>query len=132
MAETTYFDRTYDEALQLLEEAQSYAMECARADATVVMSVPQLSVTCEQLRITTRLAEVVAWLLTQKAVHAGELTPTEAVAPERRLGSQELCLHHDEALLADMPPRLRDLAERSYHLYQRIARLDRQVRASAA
>ena len=40
---------------------------------------------CESLKVTTRLMHVIAWLLTQRAVDAGEMR-RDGRRPERRLG----------------------------------------------
>lgn len=81
----------------------------------------------ETLRLTARLTQVMAWLMYRKAVHAGEIDRAAAAAPDKRLGGRAVCLEHDEAALAMLPPRLRGLMVRSHRLYTRVARLDDMV-----
>jgi regulator of CtrA degradation len=76
---------------------------------------------CESLKVTTRLMHVIAWLLTQRAVDAGELNPREALDPARRLGDAPVT---EPAVLAQMPVDAAALIESSIDLHRRIARLD--------
>ena len=71
-----------------------------------------------------RLSQVMAWLLVRRAVTAGEIAEVDAVGEDYRLGGHEVCL--DSAMHADqnLPPKVRSLLDRSYRLYQRVARLD--------
>ena len=80
--------------------------------------------TCERLRMTARLTQVVAWLLVQKAVHRGELSRDEARSRDRRLGGQKVCEPGRELKGAELPPALSVLQRRTADLYARVARLD--------
>ena len=82
---------------------------------------------CEALRLTTRLGQMMAWLMVQRAVHAGEIDINEARHVARRLGGREVCLDNDTEVIEGLAPRFRSLMERSLRLYQRIARLDERV-----
>ena len=124
MESVAFFDRTYEEALSLAREARDYFAQQEPADRNAISPFDQLWESCEAMRLTARLTQTIAWLLVQKAVHAGELTRDEAKDPERRLSGQAICgsiLANEEVSL---PPRLRDLLERSRSLYARIERLD--------
>ncbi len=126
-ASTAFFDRTYREALQLLLEARYYVADREATDRVGLGAMDRLRVSRETLRLTTRLTSVMAWLLTQKAVHAGELSRAEAAGERYRLAGQSVCFddasRRDEAL----PPALRGLLDRSRRLYVRVARLDELV-----
>ena len=129
MDSVAFFNRTYEEAVALAREARDYFAREAPNDRSGLSPFDQLSESCETMRITARLTQVIAWLLVQKAVHAGELTREDACAPERRLSGQEICgavMDNDQVTL---PPRLSDLLERSRQLYQRIERLDAMLSA---
>ena len=76
------------------------------------------------MRITTRLTQVMAWLMIQRAVQAGEMTRDEARQPEHRLGAKDICETSEPAAPAELPPRMSDLLQRSRALYERVARLD--------
>jgi regulator of CtrA degradation len=129
---TTFFSKTYDEALALLYEARA---QVGAGDGSRYVGAPpvvQLIYTRESMRLTARLTQIITWLLIQKAVHAGELDRAEAARPEHRLGAWRLCTTHDEAAIATLPPALQGLMERSYRLYVRVARLDDMVARDAA
>jgi regulator of CtrA degradation len=64
---------------------------------------------------------VIAWLLTQRAVEAGELSPSQARRPARRLGDAP---DSDEALLPGLPEAALALIQASRDLYARVKRLD--------
>jgi regulator of CtrA degradation len=65
-----------------------------------------------------------AWLLVQKAVHAGEITRIEAAEPKHRLAGKEICEVTGCIDMIPLQPGLMQLLERSHRLYQRVARLD--------
>jgi regulator of CtrA degradation len=96
-------DGLYVEAMVLADEARSYFD------------------TCESLKVTTRLMHVIAWLLTQRAVNAGELSRAQAGTPERRLGA---AADTDRDLLRRLPETAVELIRASEELYGRVSRLD--------
>jgi len=131
-ASITFFDRTYEEAFDLLVEARDYLADRQWQDAEGLAPVTRLILSCETMRLTTRLVQVMAWLMVQRAVHAGEMRPEEADRPERRLGGHEICADQGPWDLSELPPRLRRLLDRSRTLYNRVARLDEMVHIRAS
>lgn len=127
LVETAYYNRTYDEAFELTVEARAYVADGLGADRESTAFGKRSYLDCEALRLTTRLSHVMAWLMVQRAVHAGEIDVDEAREAERRLGGREVCFDNDTALIESFPPRFRSLMERSLKLYRRIARLDEMV-----
>ena len=132
MPATTFFDKTYDEALRLTHEARSFIDSVDEARLTDVPYATRLIYARESLRLTARLTQVMAWMFYQKAVHAGEIDRAELAAPDKRLGGRAECSEHDEAAMAMLPPPLRSLMQRSHRLYVRVARLDEMVGRDAA
>ncbi len=127
MPETAFLNKTYDEALGLTHEARAFVALLDTARLTDAPLATRLIYARESMRLTARLTQVMAWLLYQKAVHAGEIDRAEAAAPDKRLGGRAVCSEHDGAALAMLPPQLRSLMERSHRLYARVARLDDMV-----
>ena len=119
-----YFDRTYRETMTLLVEARDYMRFREPVDRGALPDEHRLAVNCEALRLTSRLTHIMAWLLVQKAVHAGELTPAEAADADRRLAGQTVCRERTVVGGIALPPTLDALLERSYRLYARVERLD--------
>jgi len=115
-------DGLYVEAMVLADEARSYFDTGGRDDRLTLDPLDRVGFSCESLKVTTRLMHVIAWLLTQRAVAAGELDREQAGTAERRLGP---AADTDEALAARLPPAALDLIRASEELYGRVGRLDR-------
>ena len=111
----------YTEAMLLADEARSYFDREGRDARDALDPILRVGFACESLKVTTRLMHIIAWLLTQRAVEAGELSPLEARRPARRLGEAP---ESDEAVLARMPDAARSLVESSRDLFARVQRLD--------
>lgn len=114
-------DQLYVEAMLMADEARSYFDEGGRTEREALDPLARVSFSCESLKVTTRLMHVIAWLLTQRAVDAGEMSPRDARDPSRRLGTAPVS---DSAMLATMPPRARQLIDSSIDLFRRTALLD--------
>ncbi len=119
-----FFSGTYDEAFALLVEARDYLADQEGNHRDRLSPDLRLAANCEALRLTSRLTQVMAWLLVQKAVHAGEMTADQARGDAFRLGGHSVCLKTGPDDNQNLPKGLRDLLSRSYHLYRRIERLD--------
>ena len=114
-------DSLYVEAMVLADEARSYFDCAARDDRLALDPVDRVGFACESLKVTTRLMHVIAWLLTQRAVAAGELTRAQASDSDRRLGPAP---EFDTALLPRLPEAAAELIRASEELYDRVSRLD--------
>ncbi|WP_395613241.1 DUF1465 family protein [Allosphingosinicella sp.] len=114
-------DGLYVEAMVLADEARSYFDTGGRDDRLALDPLDRVGFSCESLKVTTRLMHVIAWLLTQRAVAAGELSRTQADTPERRLGT---AADTDLDLLQRLPEVAVELIRASEELYGRVSRLD--------
>ena len=113
-------DSLYTEAMLLADEARAYFDQHGRVDRMALDPLVRVGFSCESLKVTARLMHIIAWLLTQKAVDAGELTPAQAQRPERQLGEPVVS---DEEVLAQLPESARALIRSSTDLYERVNRL---------
>ncbi len=120
----SFFDNTFEEALALTRQARSYFASRDMEKPIGATPEAQLLTSCESMRVTARLTQVVAWFLVQKAVHNGEMPKEEALKPEYRLQGHGVCDQDSPEFDADMPTELRSLLDQSHRLYQRVARLD--------
>jgi len=127
-----FFNRTYDETMALLVETRNYIAYHEAKDQKGLPPHVRLQVSCESMRVTSRLIQAMAWLLAQKAVHAGELTPRQAASEEYALSGGDICADESGADIEALPTGLRSLLERSHKLYMRVARLDEMVRRNVA
>jgi regulator of CtrA degradation len=124
-------DKTYNETLTLLVTARDYMSYAVPAGRPTLEPAQRLRVSCEAMRVTARLSHVMAWLLAQRAVQAGEITPKDAAAAYR-LSDDDICMLETETSTEEIPLGLRDLLEKSRALYVRVTRLDELVRRAAA
>jgi regulator of CtrA degradation len=121
------FTRTYDETLDMIVEARNYMTHMKPHVRRTASGMPDLRFSCEALRVTSRLTQVMAWLMLQRAVHHGEITPQEACEERNRLSGRDVCLDNTADDDDTLPAGLRSLLNRSYRLYQRISRLEEMV-----
>ena len=121
---TEFFGRTFDEVYELLLEARSYIRHGAKVDAGGLEQEDRLRFALESMRVTSRLSQVMAWLLNEKAVHAGEIGRQERSGEAYRLTGQKVCLDDRPELSDGLPPQLTNLLARSHALYIRVSRLD--------
>jgi regulator of CtrA degradation len=121
-------DSIYVEAMLLADEARSYFDEVGRLEREMLSPMTRVSFSCESLKVTTRLMHVIAWLLTQRAVIAGELSRAQALEPSRRLGEAP---GTDAYVADDMPRQAQRMIAASIDLHRRVARLDAAQEHSA-
>jgi regulator of CtrA degradation len=114
-------DTLYVDAMVLADEARAYFDEGGRTEREALDPMARVSFSCESLKVTTRLMHVIAWLLTQRAVDAGEMEARDALDPSRRLGPGPVS---EEVAVRAMPLHAQSLIEMSTELYRRVARLD--------
>ena len=127
---TTFFSRTYDEAIDLVEAARSYLSVLEPIDRRALPVPERLRLCSETMRMTARLTQIMAWLLSQRAVHAGEISRAEALEDQEVLTEVDVCMARDERNWRGLPQRLVALLDKSHRLYIRVARLDELARRS--
>jgi regulator of CtrA degradation len=114
-------DSLYVEAMVLADEARAYFDSSGRDDRLALDPRVRIGFACESLKVTTRLMQVVAWLMTQRAVSAGELSRAHAGSAERRLGDAP---ESEAELLPLLPEAAVALIRSSQDLYDRVRRMD--------
>lgn len=125
---TAFFGRTYGEAMDLLIEARDYLAHREPQDRQRLLPVERLRFCCETTRLTARLTQIMAWLLAQRAVQAGEIGRGDALGDHCALADVDVCMDGEEAATAELPQRFISLLDRSRRLYIRVARLDELAR----
>jgi regulator of CtrA degradation len=111
----------YTEAMVLADEARSYFDRLGREERDGLDPALRVGFSCESLKVTTRLMHIIAWLLTQRAVEAGELSPAQARSSSRRLGDEP---ESDLSIFDKLPESARALVAASRDLFARCRRLD--------
>jgi len=126
------FKVLFQEGVELVEDTAAYLDGDGREDAKLLTRHGTLTYASESMRLTTRLMQIASWLLVQRAVAEGEITPDQAQAEKNRvrLGSPDLVT--GPADLYALPGRLRDLIALSVRLHARILHLDALLSEAAA
>jgi regulator of CtrA degradation len=118
------FERTFDEGMALVEETARYLDGRGREESKELARKAALVYAGESMRVTTRLMQAASWLLIQRAVQEGDMTPDDAASDRYRLGAREICMGKREEGVEGLPKKLIELLDRSESLYRQIARLD--------
>ena len=113
----------HNECLALLAEAHDHFFQYGEAEQLDLTERERTMYASEMSRITIRLSCVMAWLMARKAVFAGKLSEAEA-NKKYRLDCRDVCLIQHIQAEAILPEKVNDLLDKSYELYQRVARLD--------
>lgn len=84
----------------------------------------RIALSCESLRLTTRIMHVIAWLLVQRAITAGELPEDAVFADHNRLGpSPEGC----SKTRLNLPDAAQRLIDASLRLHDRVAQMEQAL-----
>jgi len=114
-------DSLYVEAMLLADEARAYFDSSGRDDRLALDPRLRIGFACESLKVTTRLMQIVAWLMTRRAIAAGELARAQGASGERRLGDAP---ESDDDILPRLPEAALALIRSSQDLYDRVRRID--------
>ncbi|KQM93511.1 hypothetical protein ASE70_13965 [Sphingomonas sp. Leaf22] len=129
MVHRRLIDSMYVEAMLLADEARAYFDQVGMAERATLDPMARVVLSCESLKITTRLMHVIAWLLTQKAIDAGEMAAEMGDDPIRTLPDGPVT---DEDTLVTMPVGTQTLIRASVDLYRRAERMERSRSAPPA
>lgn len=123
-ARSELFDRTFQEGMELVEETAAYLDGDGRRESRLLSRTAALAYAGESMKLTTRLMQVASWLLVQRAVREGDMTPDAACEPRYRLNARpvEAAPTHP-----DLPIALIEYLVRAERLHDRVLHLDRQM-----
>ncbi|WP_254869615.1 DUF1465 family protein [Thalassospira lucentensis] len=124
-----HFSRTYDEAFTLLVEARNYLSHHRSKREKPGRDMEAMTKCVEEMRMTTRLIHAMGWLMTVRAVEAGEIDWEDAVDTDNLMTDLRVCIDDQRADCTLLSPELLDLMERAHGLYMRAARMELQVAA---
>ena len=125
------FKALFQEGMELVEETAAYLDGAGREDSRALSRQGTLTYASESMRLTTRLMQIASWLLVQRAVAEGEITPDQAKAEKNRV---RLAAQGSITAAADfeaLPVRLKDLIGLSTRLHSRILHLDQLISDAA-
>ncbi len=126
------FKALFREGMALVEESAGYLDGEGRDEAKQLRRALAIAYASESMRLTTRLMQLASWLLLQRAVNEGEMTPAQAASEKHkvRLARQEIACAPE--LFDELPQRLRALTFKSMRLQARIVHLDQSLFAARA
>ena len=130
LAASPAFGDLFREGMLLVEEAAAYLDGPGRAEAGALARPAALAYATESMRLTTRLMQVASWLLLQRAVNEGELTPRQALSERHRVRLLRQDVGCGPEVFERLPPTLRSLSSRSLRVQDRVIHLDRGLRAA--
>lgn len=127
LASSDSFKSLFREGMGLVEAAASYLDSTGREESRRLPRIEALAYASESMRLTTRLMQLASWLLLQRAVNEGELSPAQAASEKRkvRLSAQEPTANPE--VFSRLPERLRELVSQSLQLQDRVLRLDKMI-----
>ena len=117
----------FNETMQLLTDAHEYFYLFGDDDQTRISADLKTLYSCEMSRITLRLSSIMAWIMVQRAVFSHKIAAEEA-ASRYGLDFKEVCMVDNRMLHGVLPSYVCYLLDRSLELYERVHRLDRQIR----
>ncbi|HEY7765327.1 MAG TPA: DUF1465 family protein [Aestuariivirgaceae bacterium] len=123
-ATSDQFKAVFKEGMGLVEETANYLDGPGRREARGLDRHGSIAYATESMRLTTRLMQLASWLLLQRALHAGELTPEEAQSEKHRINLSDIGEGHSLQGTELLPELLKELIQRSLRLHRRIQKLD--------
>lgn len=114
----------FKEGMSLVEETAAYLDGVGREESRVLPRPIAAAYAAESMRLTTRLMRLASWLLLQRSVNEGEMSVEQALVEKAkmRLGGMEGRI--DSAIWDALPEAFKELVDRSFHLQQRIRKID--------
>ena len=132
LAGSEAFKAMFREGMALVEETATYLDGDGRRESHRLSRSASLAYATESMRLTTRLMQLASWLLLQRAVNEGDLTPDQASHERAKVKLGGMATATEGQTWNDLPERLRQLIDRSLRLQERIIRLDGALRDGSA
>ena len=125
------FKALFADGMKMVEEAAAYLDGPGRDEARKLDRALSLAYATESMRLTTRLMQLASWLLLQRAVNDGEMTPAQAAAEKHKVRVTRQDIATTREVYETLPARLRELSENSLRLQGRVLHLDQMLYAPA-
>jgi regulator of CtrA degradation len=119
------FKALFQEGMELIEETAAYLDGPGREESRTLQRQVGMIYASESMRLTTRLMQIASWLLLQRAVAEGEISPDQAQTEKNRV---RLTLKDTTTTVAEyeaLPDRLKELMGLATRLHARILHLER-------
>ena len=118
------FDLLYREGMTLIEEVASYLDGDGRADSRVLPREASFLYATESMRLTTRLMQLASWLLLQRAVNEGEITPENARSEQEKVKFSATPSERGGPGYEHLPEVLRSFIDKGDRLFDKVMQFD--------
>lgn len=126
------FRSMFREGMLLVEDTAAYLDGAGREQSRSLPRDVSLAYATESMRLTTRLMQIASWLLVQRAVAEGEITPDQARTEKNRVRIGETGIPTTPDMLERLPLRLQELIDSSIRMQGRVKHLEAQFSGQAA
>lgn len=122
------FDALYREGMALIEEVAAYLDGDGRGESQSLPREASFLYATESMRLTTRLMQLASWLLLQRAVNEGELSPESARVEKEKVRFSATPSERGGPGFVDLPERLRGFIAKGDRLFERVQQFDKLER----
>lgn len=122
------FDSLYRDGMSLIEEVASYLDGAGRADSKTLERDASLVYATESMRLTTRLMQLASWLLLQRAVNEGEITPENARVEKEKVKFSATPSERGGPGWGGLPEALKGFITKGDQLFLRVQKFDKLER----
>ena len=126
------FTALYREGMSLIEDVAAYLDGDGRTQSRGLPREASFVYATESMRLTTRLMQLASWLLLQRAVNEGELTPENARLEKEKVKFSATPTERGGPGFTALPDRLRDYISQGDRLFDRVQQFDRLERGTVA
>jgi len=125
------FNTLYREGMGLIEEVAAYLDGEGRAASRALTREASFVYATESMRLTTRLMQLASWLLLQRAVNEGEITPETARVEKAKVKFSSTPAEHGGPGWNELPEALVNYIAEGDRLFERVQHFDRLERGDA-
>lgn len=122
------FDTLYRDGMALIEEVAGYLDGEGREDSRALPRDASFVYATESMRLTTRLMQLASWLLLQRAVHEGEITPENARDEKSKVKFSATPSERGGPGWSDLPEILTGYIAKGDRLFERVMQFDKLER----
>ena len=119
------FDLLYREGMGLIEEVAAYLDGEGRGESKGLSRDAAFIYATESMRLTTRLMQLASWLLLQRAVNEGEISPEQARSEKSKVKFSALPSDRGGPGWDDIPETMKAYIAKGDRLFERVVKFDR-------
>jgi len=123
------FTSLYSQGMGLIEEVAAYLDGDGRAQSRALKRETSLLYATESMRLTTRLMQLASWLLLQRAVQEGELSPDSARQEKSKVKFSATPSKRGGPGWSDMPEQFVEYVQKGDRLFERVMKFDAMDRS---